>query len=242
MQKPVLNKILSFLFIIISSLTLTIIFSANKGIAKVATIKAAPVTNLFSTLNLQEKGLSQQAFDYALQGYNALLAAGKLKNDSVISIIDFGLTSNKKRLFVIDLKNHNLLFNTYVSHGKNSGLEEARSFSNDIDSYKSSLGFYITADTYKGKHGYSLKLEGEEKGINDNALSRGIVMHAADYVNESFIQKRGFIGRSQGCPALPENIYKDVITKIKDGSCLFIYSPDQYYISHSDILKPARTA
>jgi hypothetical protein len=242
MQKPFLNKILSFLFIIISNLTLTIIFSANKGIAKVATVKAAPVTNLFSTLNLQEKGLSQQAFDYALQGYNALLAAGKLKNDSVISIIDFGLTSNKKRLFVIDLKNHDLLFNTYVSHGKNSGLEEATSFSNDMDSYKSSLGFYITADTYKGKHGYSLKLEGEEKGINDNALSRGIVMHAADYVNESFIQKRGFIGRSQGCPALPQNIYKDVIAKIKDGSCLFIYSPDRCYISHSDILKPARTA
>jgi hypothetical protein len=192
---------------------------------------------VFDSLHLNSFGLSRQAFDYALQGFNVLRSAGKLNSDSIISIVDFSLSSSKKRLFVIDLKNLKMLFNTYVAHGRNSGTEYATQFSNDSKSFESSLGFYITKDTYKGTHGFSLRLEGEENGINDNAYSRAIVMHCAGYVNEKYIESKGYIGRSLGCPALPKKIYKPIIEKIKGGTCLFMYSPDTYYLSHSTILQ-----
>jgi len=193
----------------------------------------------YDSLQLNTIGLSKQAFDYAIRGFRSLLAMGKLNNDSIISIVDFSLSSAKKRLFVIDLKNYRILFNTYVAHGRNSGAEFAEQFSNKPSSNKSSLGFYITGNTYDGEHGYSLHLEGEEKGINDNAHKRAIVMHSADYVNEKFIESKGYIGRSLGCPAIPRQLYKPIINEIKDGSCLFLYSPNQDYISHSRFLKNA---
>ncbi|MES2374692.1 MAG: murein L,D-transpeptidase catalytic domain family protein [Bacteroidota bacterium] len=191
---------------------------------------------LFDSLELGALGLSRQAFEFALTGYNTLLNAGRIKKNNLLSILDFSLPSGKKRLFVIDITTGELVFNTYAAHGRNSGTSVATKFSNKTNSYQSSLGFYITGDTYNGKHGMSLRLEGEEKGINDNALARGIVMHSASYVDEEIVARQGYIGRSQGCPALPGNIYKDVIEKIKNGSCLFLYSPDKYYTSHSKIL------
>lgn len=195
-------------------------------------------TRLYDSLHLDETGLSRNAFQYAITGYNKLLAEGKIQNDSVLSIVDFSLSSGKKRLFVINPKTGNMLFNTYVSHGKNSGDDIATSFSNEPNSFKSSLGFYVTGNTYKGEHGYSLRLIGEEEGINDNALSRGIVMHSAWYVSEKLARKRGFIGRSQGCPAIPTTIYKSIIQKIKDGSCLFLYGSDKLYTSSSRLIQP----
>ncbi len=194
-------------------------------------------TSLYDSLNLNSVGLSREAFDYAVKGYHYLLSAGRLNNDHLISIVDFSLPSSKKRLFIIDMKNNTLVYNTYVAHGRNSGREMAKEFSNEPESNKSSLGFYITGDTYMGKHGFSLRLLGEEKGINDNANSRAIVMHSAPYVSEAAIKMQGFAGRSLGCPALPEDIYKPVIEKIKNGSCLFLYSPDKYYAAHSNILR-----
>lgn len=195
--------------------------------------------SVYDSLQLNTFGLTRQAYDYALRGFKALLSMGKLTNDSIISIVDFSLSSAKKRLFVIDLKNYKVLYNTYVAHGRNSGTEFAKQFSNNPSSNKSSLGFYVTGTTYDGEHGYSLHLEGEEKGINDNAYKRAIVMHCADYVNEKFIEKKGYIGRSLGCPAIPKKVYKPIINEIKDGSCLFLYSPNQYYISHSQFLRNA---
>ena len=167
------------------------------------------------------------------------MSQGKLHDKKIISIIDFSLPSFKKRLFILDLKNYRILFNTYVAHGRNSGRELATQFSNQQESFQSSLGFYVTQETYTGKHGYSLHLEGEEKGINDNARSREIVMHSAAYVDEKWIGTQGFIGRSLGCPALPENMHKPIIEKIKDGTCLFLYSPNTYYTTHSKILQQA---
>ncbi len=218
-----------------------------KGDGIVSIKKTIPVVNkmdtsctgLYDSMRLSASGLSRQAFNYAVAGYKYLLTAGKIKNDGVLSIIDFTLPSYAKRLFVIDLKSYAVLFNTYVSHGRNSGKALANEFSNDLNSFKSSLGFYVTSSTYNGKHGYSLKLEGEEQGINDNALNRGIVMHCAAYVSESYIKSQGCIGRSEGCPAVSSKVYKPIIQKIKDGSCLFMYSPDAYYLSHSAILKSA---
>lgn len=213
-------------------------YTAKKSALPSEQMKTGTNANLqlYTCLELQKLHLSKAAFDYAIKGYETLKASDKIKKDAIISIIDYSLPSNMKRLFVIDLANKKLLFNTYVSHGRNSGQRKAESFSNTPESFKSSLGFYITSDTYNGKHGYSLRLEGEEPGINDNALQRGIVMHSAYYVNENIVKKQGYAGRSLGCPALPENIYKPVIAKIKSGSLLFIFSTDQYYLTHSKII------
>ncbi len=194
---------------------------------------------IYDNLNLASLGLSKEAFEYGIKGFEYLLATGKLHNDQVISIVDFSKASSKKRLFVIDLKNSKVLFNTYVSHGRNSGRELAQEFSNDAESFKSSLGFYVTGGTYDGKHGFSMRLMGEEPGFNNNALSRAIVMHSAEYINESVIKTQGFIGRSLGCPALSPTIYKPVIEKIKNGTCLFLYSPNKNYLIHSKIINRA---
>ncbi len=202
--------------------------------------KANSMFAMYDTLQLETLGLSREAFEKAMQGYHYLLASGKIINQDIISIIDFSLPSDKKRLFVIDLKEGELVYNTFVAHGKRSGQKTATQFSNKMESNKSSLGFYVTGETYNGHHGYSLRLVGEEKGINDNALNRGIVMHSASYVDEKIIEGQGFIGRSLGCPAIPSNVYKQVIETIRNGTCLFIYSPDKYYASHSKIITQAR--
>lgn len=216
---------------------------AVKPITSVTGLNSEPVTpnkiSVYDSLQLNSMGLSKQAFDCALKGFNSLKLMGKISNDSLIAIVDFSLSSSKKRLFVIDIKNYKILFNTYVAHGRNSGAEYAKEFSNNPESFKSSLGFYVTGNTYKGEHGFSLHLEGEEKGINDNAYSRSIVMHCAPYVAENIIKEKGYIGRSLGCPALPRAIYKPIINKIKNGTCLFLYSPDSYYLSHSRFLQMA---
>ena len=195
--------------------------------------------HLYDSLQLNELGLSRQAFIEGVKGYNVLRSAGKLNNDNILSIVDFSLPSTQKRLFVLDMANLKLLFNTYVAHGRNSGKEFASKFSNSPESNMSSLGFYITKQTYNGEHGLSLKLEGEEKGINDNAESRAIVIHCADYVSEKTIKALGYIGRSLGCPALPTKYTKPIIETIKDGSCLFVYSPSEKYLSNSPILQAA---
>lgn len=190
--------------------------------------------NLYDSLHLNLRGMSIEAFEFAKKGLSKLASEGKLLNDSVISIIDFSLPSNRKRLFILDMKNYKVLFNTLVAHGRNTGREWATSFSNKNSSYQSSPGFYITRETYQGKHGLSLKLDGIESGINDNAYERGIVMHGAEYVSEALANAQGFIGRSQGCPSVPVNISTPIINTIKNGTCLFIFHPS--YIDRSVVL------
>jgi len=171
-------------------------------------------------------------FTKAMKGFNALKAQGKIKKD-ILTVIDFSQSSNTKRLWIIDMATQTVLYNTLVAHGRNSGDEFATAFSNENSSNQSSLGFYATGEIYNGKHGKSLRLDGLEQGINSNARSRGVVVHGADYVSENFIQMHNRLGRSQGCPALPANLTKEVIDLIKDRSCLFIYHPTQNYFSKS---------
>ena len=139
-------------------------------------------------------------------------------------------------MYVIDMNRCKILFHTYVAHGQNSGLEYASRFSNEPESLTSSLGFYVTSGTYMGKHGYSLQLRGLEKGINDKAFDRDIVIHGAEYVNEDYIRAQGYIGRSWGCPAVSEKLNRPIIDKIKNGSCIFIYAKDRKYLVKSRIL------
>jgi hypothetical protein len=169
-------------------------------------------------------------FYNAIKGYYQI---ENIKKRNLITIIDFSLPSTEKRLFVIDLENKKLLYNCLVAHGRNSGENYAKSFSNEPKSLKSSLGFFLTAETYTGINGYSLKLDGLEKNINDNARRREIVIHGADYVNEKFINRYGRLGRSWGCPALSREDLKEVVDKISGGSCLFIYADDKYYKENS---------
>jgi len=165
-----------------------------------------------------------QSFSEALKGFYKLKEKGIIKKN-ILTLIDFSLSSNMKRLWVIDLTTNTILVQSLVAHGRNTGEEFANSFSNNAQSFKSSIGFYATAEVYSGKHGLSLRLDGLEKGINDNARNRGVVLHAADYVSASFIKNNKRLGRSQGCPAVPIGLSKEIITIIKDKSCLFIYHP-----------------
>lgn len=190
--------------------------------------------SVYDSLHLNLKGLSHQAFEYAKKGMQKLLEEGRLLNDSIISIVDFSLPSNQKRLFILDLKNYRVLYNTLVAHGKNTGREWATTFSNRSESHMSSPGFYVTRETYQGNNGYSLKLEGMEAGINDKAYARGIVVHGAAYVNEAYANAQGYIGRSHGCPAVPSALSTPIINTIRNGTCLFVYHPS--YVSQSPVL------
>lgn len=180
-----------------------------------------------------EKEISYELFNTAMLGS---LHAYNREKKNIITIIDFSRPSIEKRFFVIDLENKRLIYKCFVAHGKNSGENYAKSFSNEPESLKSSLGFYLTAETYSGNHGYSLRLDGLEKGINDNARVREIVIHGAEYVSGEFINKYARLGRSWGCPALPVEISKEIIDKISGGSCLFIYGDDNYYKKNSFFL------
>jgi hypothetical protein len=195
------------------------------------------MSDIYSSLNLSGKGLSSEVFQLALKGYRKLETGGKLKNSNILTIIDFSQSSKKKRLYVVDLRNKTLLFNTYVAHGKNTGDEYAKYFSNKSGSYKSSLGFYITKNHATGSSvGLSLIIDGVEKGFNDNALRREIIMHGAAYATEKFIRQTGRLGRSFGCPSLPPEMIKPVIETIEDGTCLFIYQQDADYLHRSSLL------
>lgn len=190
---------------------------------------------MFKDLNLQDAGLSEQAFDYAIKGYEKLVDSGLVNNSQYLTIVDLSQSSRNKRFYIVDMKNDSLAWNTYVAHGKSSGVDMAKSFSNSFNSNKSSLGFYLTKSTYRGKHGLSLRIGGLEQGFNNNAEARGVVVHGAAYVNAGRVSS-DFMGRSQGCPALPENEYAEVIDIIKDGSVLFVYSSDSDYLQSSPLL------
>lgn len=196
----------------------------------------AQMEMIYDSLNLSENGLSELAFMNAARGYFHLKKTGKLAKGNILSIVDFTKPSTKKRLFILDMEKCKILFNTYVAHGQNSGKEFANKFSNIPESFQSSLGFYVTTKTYMGKNGFSLQLDGLEKGINDRAEDRAIVMHGAPYVSEQFIRTKGYLGRSWGCPAVPEKLNKPIIEQIKNGSCLFIFSDNNQYLQRSKIL------
>lgn len=191
---------------------------------------------VYENLDLASLGLSKKAYEWALAGYERLKSGGQIMQDHILSVVDFSLPSNQKRLFVIDVLKGELLFHTYVSHGKNSGKLMAKKFSNKASSFQSSIGFYTTGEPYQGKHGLSLRLIGKEKGINDKALQRGIVIHGADYAEENIASKQGYLGRSLGCPAVPQSIHRQLIATIQNGSCFFIYAPVLSYSKQSKFI------
>ena len=189
---------------------------------------------IYKACSLDQYGLSEQVFEYAFKGYEYLTRKGIVERN-YLTICDLSQSSLKKRFYIIDIQKHVLVVNTYVAHGKNSGLEYATHFSNNPESLQSSLGFYQTGNTYIGAHGVSLRLSGLENGFNDKAFERGIVIHGATYVSGARAHA-AFMGRSFGCPAVPQAESGYIINTIKNGSCLFIYHPSGEYLKRSKIL------
>ncbi len=193
------------------------------------------VLSVYNNSGLAASGLDYQVFLKGMTGYHNLkdlnvLPAAK----EILSVVDFSKPSTAKRLWVIDLKAQKVLFNTFVAHGQGSGEAVAKKFSNVINSFKSSVGFYSTAEVYTGKHGRSLKLDGLDANLNGMARERAIVVHGADYVSQDFINRTGRLGRSQGCPALPMDSFAEVINNIEGNTLLFINGEG---VDTSDFLK-----
>jgi L,D-transpeptidase catalytic domain len=197
---------------------------------------AEKADSIYDTLHLLQAGLQEEAFALAYEGYYKLLEQGLIQKKEVLTIADFSKPSSDERLFVIDIEKGKILFQTLVAHGRKSGLIYATEFSNKLESNKSSLGFYLTLQTYYGGKGYALRLQGLEKGINDKAFARAIVLHGSDYVTSQFANSNGYLGRSLGCPAVPTKQTKAIINSIKNGSLLFIYHPTDEYKTKSTIL------
>ncbi len=195
---------------------------------------------IYNQIGLAEQELSYEVFRYAMIGYYAMKQEGKLNDKNLLTIIDFTKSSNQKRFYTIDLEKKELKFFTYTSHGKNTGDVRAAQFSNRVNSNQSSLGFYITGETYIGSKGFSLKLDGQDGSYNDRMRERGVVIHSADYVSETWIKKYGRLGRSFGCPALSKDLYREVIDVIKNKTLVFAYYNDEQYLNTSSHLKTER--
>ncbi|RYY86310.1 MAG: murein L,D-transpeptidase catalytic domain family protein [Chitinophagaceae bacterium] len=247
MKKTILPLVLS---LAVSLGILPIIKAGNRNVATVAAA-VAPASGdsststdavsalsagarLYQQFGLQSIGLSQEAFQYAFKGFQQLASNGML-NQQVLTVIDFSQPSSKKRMYILDMATGEVLFNTYVAHGRNSGLQYAEKFSNKNESLQSSLGFYVTKGTYFGKHGLSLRLSGLENGWNSNAEKRAVVVHGAEYIGTNRADA-AFMGRSWGCPAVPQEQASRVINMIKDGTAIFIYHPTQKYLETSKII------
>lgn len=217
------------------------LFMALPVTSKSITLEDQPmhrrVSSVFNAIE-QNSDIDPRALQLALQGYSNLKRQGLIRHEGLITLIDFNKPSDQKRLYIIDIKSGTVLHAALVAHGRGSGDVLATSFSNKPGSNKSSLGFYLTENTYTGNNGYSLVLKGLDQGINDRAETRSIVIHGADYVSEDYIRQNGRLGRSLGCPALSMDQCQELIDLIKDGTCLFIYHKGEDYASRSVVLNP----
>jgi len=209
-------------------------------------IKATPVANevlsieeqfenhlnrVYTAAKLAESSLDYDVFKKAYIGYMNMKAGNLISDKPLLTVVDFNKSSTQKRLWIIDLANNKLLYNTLVAHGQGSGGDVPNRFSNLPNSHQSSLGFYVTSEIYRGKHGRSIKLDGMDKGFNSNAKERAVVIHGADYVSEQFVNQHGRLGRSHGCPALPVELTDEIIDNIKGKTLLFIAGPQADYSS-----------
>lgn len=208
-------------------------FVARTSEKKLVAFEAA---QLYEDMQLKDSGLNEKALEYALLGYHRLVKLHRLQKTDVLSVCDFSQPSSSRRMYVLDLQNRRVLYRTYVAHGMGSGREYANSFSNVPDSYKSSLGFYVTRDTYFGSNGLSLRIIGMEKGFNDKANARSIVIHGANYVSERVLHKYGVMGTTFGCPAVPEEMASQIIPVLKNGTCFFIFYPSTRYLAASKMI------
>jgi hypothetical protein len=192
--------------------------------------------SFYKILCCDETKPSKVVFENGFRGYLYLLSRNQLLNPFYLSLIDYSLSANVKRLWIIDMRQMDVIYTELVSHGRNTGEEYATHFSNKPESYQSSLGFFITGENYIGRNGISMRLFGIEKYINHLAFERAIVMHGADYVSQSFILENKRLGRSLGCPAVGTDVAAPIIETIENGSCMYAYHPQKKYNKNSTIL------
>ena len=207
-------------YILVVLIVISNITSASSLLSRIDSVNKISIEKFNS---FDHEDLSYEAYKTAINGYSIYKVDGKINCDT-IAIIDYDLPSTKKRLFLLDVPNNKIIYSSLVAHGRNSGGNVASVFSNINGSHKSSIGFFKTRETYIGKHGMSLRLDGLEKGINDNARNRNIVIHKADYVSDEFIAKYSRLGRSHGCPALPVKDYDKVLDLLSRNILLYIHS------------------
>jgi hypothetical protein len=188
------------------------------------------------TLHAQAENLNPAVLKLSLKAYVNARKQG-LDDKQLLTILDYSKPSTERRLWVVDLKNNKVLFNTWVAHGKNSGEVNSNSFSNNPSSLKSSLGVFLTSETYDGHNGYSLRVQGLEEGVNDNAYRRSIVFHGADYANPQTAKQLGRLGRSWGCMAVGRQVIKPLVDTIKNQTLVFAYYPDQRWLKGSVYLR-----
>ncbi len=225
---------------ILSVILLVILTSFSNRDIEEKTLPKEPVFSFNQYSNqlyecVNDENINVEAFNIALKGYYTLLSNNQLANKKYLTIVDMSSSSSLERFYVIDMETQQLLYKSLVAHGRNTGEEYAYNFSNKHSSYQTSLGFYVTAETYNGKRGFSMKLDGLEYS-NNNARDRGVIIHGADYVSERFIKENGRLGRSLGCPALPLDSFVEVVEMLKEGSCLFVYYPQNYYLTKSRLV------
>ena len=231
--------------ILMKTLILTILLAFNVNDKVVSEDeKEKETTEAFIPMNqyvaelyneIDESDISYEAFEIAIKGYSNLALKNKLKNKRYLTIVDMSKSANTERMFIIDLEKRVLVDKKLVAHGMKTGNEFASHFSNKEKSHQSSIGFYVTGELYNGRHDLSMKLDGQEYS-NDNARSRGVVVHSADYVSCDYIKSNGRLGRSYGCPAIEKEGYKETVEMLQGGSCYFIYYPSRSYLSHSRIV------
>jgi hypothetical protein len=180
--------------------------------------------------------IDADVFQLALNAAGCAIRSGAVTKPSTLTVIDYSKPSTAKRLWVYDLRSRELVYEELVAHGQGSGGDMATQFSNEPETHATSLGLFVTADTYVGKNGYSLRLDGLDRGFNDRARDRAIVMHGAPYVSAEFARAQGRLGRSWGCPALRDAVARDVIDLVKGGGLVFAYYPDQDWLASSQYL------
>ena len=231
--------------LLVSAVTLAFAFTVQAGKSTTSPVCAASSEKLVKALVGQAPGLRSDVLRRGLDAACTATERGLVRRSDLITVIDYSLPSTQPRLFVFDLGARKLLFRELVAHGKNSGENKTTFFSNSPGSLATSIGLFVTADTYMGGNGYSLRLRGLEEGVNDMAMERAIVMHGASYVSRKVAAALGRLGRSWGCPAVRTEIAKKLIDTVRGGTPVFAYYPEKRWLTTSAFFRrpaPAKKA
>jgi hypothetical protein len=215
--------------------TAAVAVSAGAAAAK----STASTSATFSRENFSSEELGSidtDVFDLAMNAASCAVKSGAVGQPRTLTVIDYSLPSTEKRMWVYDLNSRELLYEELVAHGQGTGANVATKFSNLPDSHQTSLGLFVTDETYVGRNGYSLRLDGLDKGWNDRARDRAIVMHGAAYVSPQFVKANGRLGRSHGCPAVSDAVARQLIDRVKGGGLVFAYYPDAKFLKTSKYL------
>jgi hypothetical protein len=217
-------------------IVLVVCLLGGVGLASPAAEPRATRHELVPAAVAESAGVSSDVLNLALGAISCAVKSGDITAPPTLTLIDYSRPSTEPRLWVFDLRTGAMRFRELVAHGKGTGENLARQFSDNMNSHQSSLGLFVTRDTYVGSNGYSLRLDGLEPGFNGRARERAIVMHGAPYVDALFAEKQGRLGRSWGCPALREAVSRQVIDFVRDGGVIFSYYPDQAWLKKSRFL------